>query len=300
VSELPTMGRVNRPGSVSAGPGDWGLFGPESVSWRVHRSPVLLCGGMRALITQSFHPQAMAGVDQHSQYLERPLNRLQRTAEYVSTVVFGDTKSAIAAAQRVKQIHRRVRGTDPITGRQYSADDVPSLLWVHCAEVHSFLASFRAYGGPIDEGEQNRYLAEQVRAAELIGIPASEVPATRAEYRDYFAKMRPRLCVSEASRRAIDLCVDPPLIRELLPLQAPLRILANAAIAITPTYMRQMAGLERARWRYAGAGAVTWAAGKVLHWPGFRQAPRLAIGGQTLSVARRAIDAAEAGPRAAK
>jgi uncharacterized protein (DUF2236 family) len=285
--------RTRSSGPAAAGPADWGLFGPESVSWRVHRSPVLLCGGLRALITQSFHPHAMAGVAQHSNYLERPLDRLQRTAAYVSTVVFGDTASARAAAERVKRIHLKVRGVDPITGDDYSAEDVASLLWVHCAEVHSFLASFRAYGGAIDEGEQDRYLAEQVSAAQLLGIPASVVPATRAEYREYFASVRPRLCVSEASRPAIDLCVSPPLTRELLPLQAPLRVLATAAIAITPGYMRRMAGLDRARWRYVGAGAVTRAAGRVLQWPGFREAPRAAIGRRTMAVARGALDAGE-------
>jgi uncharacterized protein (DUF2236 family) len=235
----------------------------------------------------------MAGVDQHSNYLERPLDRLKRTAQYVSTVVFGDTASARLAAKRVKRVHLKVHGQDPITGQQYSAEDHSSLLWVHCCEVHSFLAAFRAYGGSIDDGEQDRYLAEQVRAAELIGLPAQMVPATRAEYRDYFASLRPRLCLSEASRRAINLCVDPPLKRELLPLQAPLRVLANAAIAITPAYMRHTAGLERARWRYASAGSVTKAAGKILQLPGFREVPRMAIGTGTLQVARGAIEAAE-------
>jgi uncharacterized protein (DUF2236 family) len=284
---------AGRSGPAPAGPADWGLFGPDSVSWRVHRSPVLLCGGLRALITQSFHPHAMAGVDQHSDYLERPLHRLKRTAEYVSTVVFGDGASAIAAAERVKRVHLRVNGVDPITGDRYSAEDRELLLWVHCAEVHSFLASYRAYGGDLGDGEQDRYLAEQVRAAELLDIPAEIVPATRAEYRDYFAAMRPKLCVSEASRRAINLCVSPPLTRELLPLQAPLRVLADAALAITPAYMRRMAGLERSRWRYASAGAVTRAAGKVLVLPGFREAPRAAIGGRTMALARGALDAAE-------
>jgi uncharacterized protein (DUF2236 family) len=132
-----------------------------------------------------------------------------------------------------------------------------------------------------------------VVAAELLGVPAEMVPATRAEYREYFASMRPRLCVTENSRPAIELCVSPPMTRELLPLQAPLRVLANAAIAITPTYMRRMAGLERARWRYMSAGAVTRAAGKVLQLPGFREAPRAAIGRQTIAVARGAIEAAE-------
>jgi uncharacterized protein (DUF2236 family) len=103
---------------LPAGPHDWGLFGPDSISWRVHASPVLLVGGLRALIIQSLNPLSMAGIDQHSDYLARPLSRLRRTAEYVATVVYGDTASARRAAERVQRIHSRVRGIDPITGSQ--------------------------------------------------------------------------------------------------------------------------------------------------------------------------------------
>ena len=131
---------------VPAGPHDWGLFGPDSVSWRVHSNPVLLVGGLRALIIQSLNPLAMAGIDQHSNYLARPLARLRRTAEYVAAVVYGDTASAHRAAEMVQRLHARVHGTDPITGSPYSAADTQTKLWVHCVEVHSFLAAYRAYG----------------------------------------------------------------------------------------------------------------------------------------------------------
>lgn len=283
-----------RSGPRAAGPHDWGLFGPDSVTWRVHRSPVLLCGGLRALITQSFHPLAMAGVDQHSNYLTRPLDRLQRTSEYVATAVFGDMPSAHRAAERVKRVHKKVKGTDPITGEAYAAGDTALLIWIHCAEVHSFLASYRAYGGKLSGGEQDSYLAEQVRTAELLDVPAAMVPGTRAEFRQYFESMRPRLCVSEASRRAIDLVVSPPLTRELLPIQAPLRVLANAAIAITPSYMRSMAGIERSKLRYASAGAVTRAAGVALRTPLLRRSTRFAVGGRTVDVAQSALAAGDA------
>ena len=155
---------------------DRGLFGPDSVSWRVIGHPAALVGGLRALLLQALHPLAMAGVAQHSNYLEDPMGRLRRTAGYVSTVTFGTHAEAEAAADMVRGVHRHVHGTDPVTGRRYSASDPATMVWVHCVEVHSFLAAYRAYARPISRADQDRYLAEQVEAAVLLGIPAAACP----------------------------------------------------------------------------------------------------------------------------
>jgi uncharacterized protein (DUF2236 family) len=230
----------------------------------------------------------MAGIAQHSDYLERPLSRLRRTAEYVATVVYGDTPSAQRAAEMVKRIHTRVKGVDPVTGSPYSADDTETKLWVHCVEVHSFLAAYRAYGGRLSDEEQDAYLAEQVAAAELMELPRELVPASRAGYRDFFEYMRPNLCISESSRDAIELVVDPPLIRELLPHQVSLRVMATAAVAITPGYMRRMAGIDRNRLIYLRAGAGTRTAGVVMRARIFDRMGASLVGRRTVTLPRQA------------
>ena len=48
--------------------GDDGLFGPDSVAWRVHGELSTLIGGLRALMLQTLHPLAMAGVADHSAF----------------------------------------------------------------------------------------------------------------------------------------------------------------------------------------------------------------------------------------
>jgi uncharacterized protein (DUF2236 family) len=284
---------------VPAGPHDWGMFGPDSITWKIHASPVLLVGGLRALICQSLHPLPMAGVAQHSRYLDQPLSRLRRTAEYVATIVYGDTDSAERAAIGIRRVHEKVRGTDPVTGRDYYANDPQLLLWVHCVEVHSFLASYRAYGGKLSDAEQDAYLTEQVRAAEIAGIEGDAVPRTRVEYREYFESMRSELCCSELSRDAIELCVAPPMMRELLAYQLPLRVLGAAAVAITPQHLRRMAGIERKAPTYVIAGAAARAAGLVMRAPMFQRAAAGAIGRRTLSLPAAAQEAAEAWRRAA-
>jgi uncharacterized protein (DUF2236 family) len=216
----------------------------------------MLIGGLRALIVQSLHPLALAGVVQHSDFRSAPLGRLRRTARYVATTTFGDTEAAHGAAERVRRVHTRVNGVDAVTGRRYSAEDPDTLLWVHCVEVHSFLAAFRAYGGRLEPAEQDAYLAESARVAELLGVPAERVPASVGAMRGYFAEQLPSLCVSVAARETIDFVVSPPVTRDLLAYAPALRICASAAVGLVPRHLRRLAGIDRPRL----ADATTYAA----------------------------------------
>jgi uncharacterized protein (DUF2236 family) len=263
---------------------DHGLFGPDTVAWKVVGHPVALIGGMRALIIQSLHPLAMAGVAQHSDYRTRSLHRLRRTAAYVTATTFGDTATAHAAAARVKAAHRHVRGIDPVTRRPYSADDPDTQLWIHCVEWHSFLAVYRAYGGGLSANEQDTYLAEGARAAALLDVPPERVPESLAEMREYFEAVRPQLCISEHARAAIDFVIHPPLTRELLPLQVPLRIVARAATATIPRHLRALAGIEGPRSLDAVTVAAVRPAAAALTLPLLRDAPALVLGAEVRAV----------------
>src|SRR5436305_4440604 len=119
------------------------MFAPDSVTWQVHADPSMLIGGMRALLVQALHPLAMAGVEQHSDYRADPWGRLQRTVEYVLTTTYGTWEEAEAAGRVVQAVHKRVNGTDPVTGKTYSAEDPDLMVCVHAAEVHSFLSAYR-------------------------------------------------------------------------------------------------------------------------------------------------------------
>ncbi|HEV1997275.1 MAG TPA: oxygenase MpaB family protein, partial [Candidatus Dormibacteraeota bacterium] len=66
-------GRIGAPSSAISAlrepAGDPGLFGPGSMVWLVHAElPSRLIGGISALMLQTLHPLAMAGVEQHSDF----------------------------------------------------------------------------------------------------------------------------------------------------------------------------------------------------------------------------------------
>jgi uncharacterized protein (DUF2236 family) len=272
---------------------DQGLFGPESVTWRVIGHQASLVGGLRSLMIQSLHPLAMAGVAEFSDYRSRPLRRLQRTSRYVAATTFGTTEQAREAAAMVRRMHKRVRGVDPVTGRSFSADDPDTQVWVHTAEIHSFLAAYRAFGGAITNEDCDRYFAENVQVAELVGTPASMVPSSVAEVRSYFASVRPELRMSAAAHDAIHFVLHPPLgNRDLLAYQLPLRALSNAALALVPRDLRRLAGVDRSPAIDAAVLAGTRPLIASLKLPLIRDAYGAVIGRDTTDIGRAAVEQA--------
>jgi len=219
---------------------DLGLFGPDSVTWRIHGDPASLIGGLRALLIQALNPRAMAAVDQHSDYKSDPWARLRRTSAYLTETTFGDTEAATRAARRVREIHRSVSGTDPVTGRTYRADDPELLLWVHAVEVDSFLTAYRAYAGPVSADEADRYVSEMVRAAKLVGLHAEDVPSTTAELSTYLRSVS-GLALTPAAKDGARYVLAPPMPLVARPLWA---IPSAAAVAILPEHVRRLYGLR--------------------------------------------------------
>ena len=76
-------------------------FSPADPVWRVHADASMFPGGVAALLLQSLHPAAMAGVAGHSGYRGDPWGRLQRTSHFLATTTFGTVGDAEAAIARV-------------------------------------------------------------------------------------------------------------------------------------------------------------------------------------------------------
>ncbi|SOD93618.1 oxygenase MpaB family protein [Blastococcus haudaquaticus] len=221
-----------------------GFFGPDSISWRIHSDPSFSVGGLRALLLQALHPVAMDGVARFSGgFREEPWPRLIRTATYVDTLTFGTRAEAVQAVERVRGIHRRLGSTEETTGRTYRVDDPDLLLWVHCCEVDSLLSVARRAGVPLSDEDADRYVAEQVTSAELIGVPRAEVPASVAALDEYFTTIRLELAVTPAARDAYRLITVPPMptwVRYLTPAQGAWGGLAALAVALLPQWARRM------------------------------------------------------------
>lgn len=217
---------------------DAGLYGPDSVTWRVHADPTMVIGGLRALLLQAVHPLAMAGVAQHSDFRADPWGRLFRTAEYVGVTSYGTTAEATRAAARVRGIHRKLGGIEPESGRPYRVDDPNLLLWVHCCEAESFLSTATRCGLRLTAAERDAYYAEQVTNARLIGLP--NAPSSAAEMAAYFADMQPELTVTAEARATAHFVLFPPMPTKAAPARLAWVALAGTAAAMLPRWARRL------------------------------------------------------------
>jgi uncharacterized protein (DUF2236 family) len=194
----------------------------------------MFMGGLRALLLQSLHPLAMAGVAGHSGYRGDPWGRLQRTSHFLAVTTYGSAADAERAVARVRGVHARVRGTAP-DGRAYAANDPHLLAWVHLAEVDSFLAAYQRYGQhPLDAESRDGYVADTAVVARALGV--LDPPETEAELGEQLAAYRPELRgTPEARAAARFMLLNPPL---PLVLRPPYAVLAAASVALLPRWTR--------------------------------------------------------------
>jgi len=219
---------------------DDGFFGPASVTWRMNVDLALPVASLRSLLMQALHPLAMAGVDQHSGWRRDPVGRLAATSAYLTTVTFGDQAAALRAAARVRLIHARIRGTDAVTGRLYGAGDPALLLWAHASLVDSVLAAGSLVGISLSAADSDRYVAEMVAAAELVGVPRPLVPSCVPALDLYIASVRPGLrCTPAAAESMARLLYPPGLDQDTAEIWQDVR---DAAIAALPRWARQLYG----------------------------------------------------------
>jgi uncharacterized protein (DUF2236 family) len=201
---------------------------------QVHGDAAMFVGGLRALLPQSLHPLAMAGVAGHSGFRGDPWGRLQRTSHFLAVTTFGTAEDAEAMIARIRAIHRRVSGiaTD---GRPYSASDPHLLRWVHVAEVDSFLLAHQRFGAaPLDQAGRDGYVADASRVAAALGV--LDPPTTEAELRTALEAFRPELASTPQARDAARfMLLQPPL---PLAARAPYAVLAAAAVASLPRWAR--------------------------------------------------------------
>lgn len=239
-------------------------FDPASPIGRVHGDASMFVGGIRALLLQTLHPAAMRGVAEHSGYRGDMWGRLARTSTFLAVTTFGHADDAEAAVRAVRRIHERVTGTMP-DGTPYAASDPHLLMWVHVAEVDSFLRAHTVYGAePLVGADRDTYVAQAGEVARRLGVV--DPPQTEAELAQVLASYRPELRGTAEAREAVAYL----LLRPPLPLlaRAPYGVLVAAAVGLMPRWTRRPLRLpylpfsERTVVRALGGaatGTIRWA-----------------------------------------
>ena len=233
--------------------GDPGLFGPDSATWQVHADFAgMLSGGLCALMLQTLHPAALAGVWDHSNFREDLVGRLRRTTNFVAGTSYAPTGQALRLVERVRRIHSRVHGFTE-DGRPYSADDPDLLTWVHVTEAYGFLQGYRRYVGEVPGQHADRYFEEGRIVAEALG--ARDVPCSEAQVDTYLVQIQSQLACTQRSRTVLQV-----LSTMRLPVPVPglsRDVFLGAGAALLPGWAAAMLGRGRRDALRARAASAT-------------------------------------------
>jgi uncharacterized protein (DUF2236 family) len=240
-----------RPEAASTQPEDYGFFGPDSITWRVWSYPTsLTIGFQRAVVVEELDPFLVASVHATRKILTRARTRYDNTLRYFAIIAFGDSRSAVKAADTLVRIHARVVGVEPVSGLHYDANNPDSQLWIHLTAWHSILYAYEVYGpGKLSADDEARYWEECAIGAELQTCHPDTVPRTREGIRQYFEQMRPRLAASEATQEVMDHLLNsevmfPPVPKVLFPGAWVInKMLRLSTLATMPAWQRNLANL---------------------------------------------------------
>ncbi|WFU78971.1 oxygenase MpaB family protein [Bradyrhizobium sp. CIAT3101] len=191
----------------AAGPAP-GVFGPDTVTWRIDREAVIFLGAGRALLLQLAHPWVAAAIAEHSKTFADPIGRFHRTFDIVFAMVFGSLDRAMLSSRQLHRRHAMIVGEMPETvgpfaaGSRYSANDIPSLRWVHATLVETALMAHDLVLPPLATEERERYWTESRAFGALFGLTGDDLPADWCGFAAYNAAMArsDTLTVSPAAR----------------------------------------------------------------------------------------------------
>lgn len=212
------LNRAHSQALATTGDARQGLFGQQSLVWRVNREALLLLGGGAAALLQLAHPFVAQAVFEHSRVRRDVAGRFRRTFVRLLTMTFGDLDSAIHAARRVRAIHDRVSGNFPTTvgqnraGSAYSAHDAGAIFWVMATLLDTATRVYEDLVAPLSPVERQDFYRASKPMALLFGLLPEELPEELPDFRRYFRDMEQSdtLCVGDAARELSRHILQPP------------------------------------------------------------------------------------------
>jgi uncharacterized protein (DUF2236 family) len=172
-----------------------GLFGPQSMMWKVSRHSALFLGSWRAALLQLAHPWVAHAIDQHSTTITDPLGRFHRTFRTVFTMVFGSVDQVRRVSEALNQLHSGIKGDIPLSegafagGSAYQANEVQAMSWVNATLWDTSVKMYELLVGPLDPVDKEQFFQEARIFAQLFGISSDTLPDSWVEFERYNQQM---------------------------------------------------------------------------------------------------------------
>jgi uncharacterized protein (DUF2236 family) len=240
-------------------PGDPGLFGPDSVTWRIVGQPTQSLAGLRAALLQTLSAPIPTAVHTTGAFYEDFLGRVRRTGAFVQQQNLGSLDEVHRSARRVRAMHRQVKGVWD-DGVAFDASDPHQQAWVSMTLTDSMLAVAGRFGsGRLRRRDADRFVREQSTHGALLDprvdldgifgdpcrvealragtlplplIEEGELPTTVDELRAAMRAWADELSVTALTRRLLDATVH--LSEVPAPQRAVVRPFVLATLATIP------------------------------------------------------------------
>lgn len=191
------------------------LENPENFRKFVQEA-ILLAGGATAILLQVAEPGVGKGVDAHSNFAYRSMDRLRTTMTYVYCMAFGSRSEKEAVIHMVHRAHSVVKGPD------YSADDPELQLWVAATLYAVGIELYQQMFGTMAKEVAEAIYREYSVLAVSLRVRPGMWPVSRRAFWEYWDHKIETMQVTENAKRvANDLLWNkelPAHIRCLLPL----------------------------------------------------------------------------------
>ncbi len=171
-----------------------GIFGPDSMSWKINRESALFLGAGRAALLQLAHPWVATALEQHSSLMSKPIARFHNTFRIVFAMIFGSLDQALAAARHLYRLHTRIQGqlSEDVAayknGSHYKANEIAALRWVFATLVESAVLAYE-FVLPLSPAQLEAYYSESKVLAALFGLPAAALPEDWPAFLAYCRQM---------------------------------------------------------------------------------------------------------------
>lgn len=242
--------------SVPATVTDDGYFGPDSVSWTLFSDPSSKLGGVAAILLQALNPQMMRLFEETSGFATDMDGRAERTGRYIDTTIFGDKAHADAAGTSVRRMHNHACWTDPQTGVELRADNHDWLVWTHNTVVWGVLRAADAFGPALSIAQQDTFVAEQHKAAELVGIDPAVLSGTRAELDAYMEAQKSWMALTLPAAEISRGLRKPNLKGNVVKVWAGI-VIQDGILSLLPDWARTLYGIEGRPMNLVGAAKAT-------------------------------------------
>lgn len=217
-------------------------YEPEEAQ-KIVREGILLAGGAVAILLQVANPGVGQGVNEHSDFAYRPVDRLRTTMTYVYTITFGTPSEKAALIRMVHHAHSTVKGPN------YSADDPDLQLWVAATLYVAATDIYSKVFGDFDEVTAEKIYQEYSIMATALRVPQGMWPADRVAFWAYWDEKLASFQVTDHAKAvAKDLLYTknlPIWIKVNMPL---LRIMTAEWL---PPHLRDAYGLKTSKTRRA-------------------------------------------------